>query len=462
MSTHPSSFRDPAGLVLQGHGRIFRTIETCARDDFARLNASGLLRSLAREGKLVDSQAIGAEDMPQDLLATLPAGDRLFLEHPRLPFVSYPYEWPFALLKRAALHHLDVQLELLNSDFTLCDASAYNVQFRGTRPVFIDVLSIRPYKQGSYWAGYRQFCEQFLNPLLLAAKVGVPFQAWYRGHAEGLPVNEMARLLPASSRLSPRLQLHVYLHARMSGSARGAAGSAGGKPMTKSALVWLVGNMRACVAALQSPVGRSTWGGYATQAPYTAQAAERKHTFVAAYVAALRPELLLDLGCNSGDYSATALAAGARRVIGTDLDLNALDEAVKAADGQSLDFLPLFLDVLDPSPGQGWAGRERQSFQDRLQAQGLLALALLHHMVIGRNVPLPQAVDWLVSLAPTGVIEFVPKTDPMVQHMLSAREDIFADYTEAHFCQCLAQRATLVRSERISDTGRAVFQYERT
>lgn len=178
----------------------------------------------------------------------LAEGRRRFLEHSPQPFISYPYEWPFVLLQRAALHHIDLQLELLSSDFTLCDASAYNVQFQGTRPVFIDVRSIRPYQPGSCWAGCRQFCEQFLNPLLLTAKLGVPYQAWYRGHAEGMPVAEMARLLPARSHLSPRLQLHVHMHARMATAANTrlpGTGPASARPMTKSAQVWLLNNMRA-------------------------------------------------------------------------------------------------------------------------------------------------------------------------------------------------------------------------
>ncbi|MCH8816049.1 MAG: class I SAM-dependent methyltransferase, partial [Chloroflexi bacterium] len=92
------------------------------------------------------------------------------------------------MLRRAALHYLDLHLDLLERNFTLSDASAYNIQFRGTRPVFIDVLSIRPYREGEYWTGYRQFCEQFLNPLLLVAVSGIPYQAWFRGNIEGIPV----------------------------------------------------------------------------------------------------------------------------------------------------------------------------------------------------------------------------------------------------------------------------------
>ena len=121
---------------------------------------------------------------------------RYLLEHARIGYVSFPYEWSFPALKAAALLHLDLHLELLEHDVTLSDASAYNVQFQGARPIFIDVLSLRRYREGEYWLGHRQFCEQFLNPLLLRALAGVPHNAWYRGSLEG---HRRARDRPAAA-----------------------------------------------------------------------------------------------------------------------------------------------------------------------------------------------------------------------------------------------------------------------
>ena len=105
------------------------------------------------------------------------------LEHPRVPFISYPYEWSASLLRKAALHHLDTQLEALERGFTLSDATAYNVQFVGPKPVFIDHLSFRPYRDGEIWAGHRQFCMQFLNPLIIWSRLGIAPNPWYRGNS---------------------------------------------------------------------------------------------------------------------------------------------------------------------------------------------------------------------------------------------------------------------------------------
>src|SRR5690606_24922064 len=124
---------------------------------------------LVEKGRLVPTREVDA-----GVLGALASDPSMVLQHERLPFISYPYEWSFPLLKAAAILHLTVQLDALEADFSLSDSTAYNVQFDGVRPVFIDVLSFRKYHDGEVWAGHRQFCEQFLNPLLLRSYFGIP------------------------------------------------------------------------------------------------------------------------------------------------------------------------------------------------------------------------------------------------------------------------------------------------
>ena len=75
------------------------------------------------------------------------------LQHPKLPFMSRPYEWRFTALKHAARLHLDVQIRCLEQNVTLSDASAYNVQFEGPKPIFIGSLPFRHYHEGEFWIG---------------------------------------------------------------------------------------------------------------------------------------------------------------------------------------------------------------------------------------------------------------------------------------------------------------------
>jgi ribosomal protein L11 methylase PrmA len=171
--------------------------------------------------------------------------------------------------------------------------------------------------------------------------------------------------------------------------------------------------------------------------------------------------MLWDIGCNTGDYAGVALAAGVDAVVGFDFDQGALEIAFSRAKEENLNFLPLFLDAANPPPSQGWAQGERLGLGQRANADALMALALIHHLAIGRNIQLPAAVDWLVGLAPVGVIEFVQKTDPMVQTLLQLREDIFDDYSEETFLNTIQRRADIVHVETVSANGRRLFWYTR-
>jgi ribosomal protein L11 methylase PrmA len=430
-----------------------------AADSFSQASQSGVLRRLVEQGKLVDfadvtekAPALGLEQA------------RVLLSHPRIPFISYPYEWSFSLHKAAALFHLDLQLDLLAEGFTLSDATAYNVQFDGTRPVFIDHLSVRPYVDGEIWAGHRQFCMQFLNPLLMWSLLDVPPNHWFRGSLEGIAPEELARILPLRKRLSWTVLTHVVAQAAIQNrSVKATTGSAQYRDarLPRTGFEGILRGLRSTIAKLEVPSHRTVWGEYAGNTSYGAPEAQEKHRFVKEMVAATKPDLLYDLGCNSGDYSKSALEAGARKVIGFDFDHGALEIAYRRAREDNLDLLPVWLDAANPSPAQGWGQAERMGMSARAKPQALLALAFVHHIAIGRNVPLEMATDWLVSLAPAGVIEFPHKEDPMVQVLLSQRPDIFPEYDNAAFAKILSARARIVKAADVLPT-RTLYWFERT
>lgn len=425
---------------------------------YLALRRSGLYDDLAAEGWLIASEAAQGHDVPY-----APDGG-LVLEHPRIPFVSYPYEWPFALLKRAALLQLDVHLRALDADLTLIDASAYNIQFRGPKPVFIDTLSFRPYVEGEIWAGQQQFYDQFLNPLLLMAKAGAAYHAWYRGAQEGIGTEDLARLLGPWHKASLRVLMHVTLPASMQARSRNAARSKAPTKVprvSKAGLRNILGQLRDWIDGLTPKGGSSDWASYDRQNSYDPAEADEKKTLLREFVQRYRPATVWDMGCNSGVYSEALLEAGSSRIIGFDADHNALASAVDRATTKGLDFLPLHLDLANPSPDQGWAQVERGGLQRRADADGIVALALEHHLAIGRNVPLPRLTEWLVGLAPRGVIEFVPKSDPMIRRMLALRQDIFPDYSIDAFEASLGAVSRIAARRTISRTGRALFIYER-
>lgn len=450
----PGSFRDPSAYVLMaGQDRVFRVLNDTAFEHYTFARNSGAYDNLVRKGWLLPAE-------PAEPMAGI---DGHVLAQPRLPFISYPYEWPFELLKKAALLHLDLQISALEQGVTLSDASAYNVQFKGVQPIFIDVSSLQRYEEGSYWIGQRQFTEQFLLPLLLTSYFGVPFNSWYRGNLDGIPLTDFTSLLRWPQKLSLNNLMFVVMPARLKdGGSNRIGNTTKGRKLPKQALHHLLARLRSWIARL-SPRSRSStvWENYETDNSYLAHEEVAKKEFVAETTQRMKPTTVWDVGCNTGLYAEVALQSGAKRVIGFDSDHSALSRAVERAEKKNLELLPLYLDAVNPSPNQGWAQTERSGFTGRSSADMVLALAVSHHVIVGRNVPLPMFVDWLVSMAASGIVEFVPKNDPMIQRMLRFRPDIFDAYSAQDFEAALTSHASIVASRTISSSGRTLYAYTR-
>ncbi len=455
----PGSFRDPSGRIYQVGGQVFRTITDYAAKDYEFVRDTGVLERLCDDGKVIASKSVS-----RDVLGFEGRSARYVVEHPRLPFISYPYEWSFPALKAAALLHLDVHIAALDAGVTLSDATAYNVQFLGANPVFIDLLSFRQYREGEIWTGHRQFCEQFVNPLLLRAKLGVTHNAWYRGTQEGISARDLHQVLPWTKKLSRNVLIHVVAQSALqkSATASGARNAIGNASLPLSALQKMLSGLRQWIETLEpADTGKTVWQNYAGSHSYTDDEVEGKKKFIAEFAAETKPSVIWDLGCNSGDYSKVALENGAEYAVGFDFDHGALERAFARARAEDLKFQATFFDGANPSPNQGWSENERQGLAARANADVLVALALIHHFAIGKNLPLRGVVNWLVGLAPEGVIEFVPKGDPMVNELLALREDIFPNYTEKGFVQYLTDCAEIVTTSVPTKSGRKMFRYKR-
>lgn len=455
----PGSFRDPSGRIYQIDGQIFRTITDYAAKDYEFVRDTGVLEHLCDDGKVIASKSVS-----RDVLGFEGRSARYVVEHPRLPFISYPYEWSFPALKAAALLHLDVHMAALDAGVTLSDATAYNIQFLGANPVFIDLLSFRQYREGEIWTGHRQFCEQFVNPLLLRAKLGITHNAWYRGTQEGISARDLHRMLPWTKKLSRNVLIHVVAQSTLqkSATASGVRNAISSASLPLSALKKMLFGLRQWIETLEpADTGKTVWQNYAGSHSYTDDEVEGKKKFIAEFAAETKPSVIWDLGCNSGDYSKVALENGAEYAVGFDFDHGALERAFVRARTENLKFQATFFDGANPSPNQGWCENERQGLAARANAGALVALALVHHLAIGKNLPLRDVVNWLVGLAPEGVIEFVPKGDPMVNELLALRDDIFPDYTEEIFVQYLMDCAEIVTTSAPTKSGRKLLRYKR-
>lgn len=446
----PGSFRDPSGFVFRRDGVLYRQVNASYRDDFELLHASGLYDALVAAELIVPHAEVSLDLRHSD------DAFRIIAPEP-IPFVSYPYEWSFGQLKDAALLTLRIQREALERRMSLKDASAFNIQFRGCRPVFIDTLSFEAWLEGRPWVAYRQFCQHFLAPLALMSRVDVRLGQLLRTYLDGIPLDLASRLLPWRSRLSFPLLTHVHLHAKS--QARFAATPVKGSSMTVSrlSLIGLLDSLRKAVERMTWSPSGTEWADYYANTNYEPGAMARKTELVAGYLDRVRPSSVWDLGANTGAFSRLASARGAATVA-FDIDPAAVEKNYRdgVRDGER-HLLPLLLDATNPSPGLGWENDERLPLAERGPADMLLALALVHHLAIGNNVPLDRIARFLARIGRWLAIEFVPKEDSQVQRLLASREDVFASYDVGSFEAAFRQYFTIESSERIEGSERTLY-----
>ena len=451
------SFRDPDTRVFRHNGAIFRCLSPRARDDWHRLAASTFYDQLIRTRAVVATEQV--EDV--SVLPPLDAKWAAVLRHETVPVISYPYEWPFGMLKDAALLQLEVILAALGEGMTLKDATPYNIQWFGAQPRFIDLGSFTRYEPGEPWVGYRQFCSQFLYPLFLQAYKGVPPQAWMRGHLEGIEAEHCRALLSLRDYLRPGVLTHVYLHAkaqtRHEASERDVRQDLRSAGFGAALITHNINQLRRIVERLAWTPARSTWSEYAREHSYADEDLRRKSDFVQRVVASRRWTLVWDLGCNTGTYSRLA-AEHAAYVLALDADQLAIERLYAALKHEGCDtILPLLADVADPSPGLGWRGVERHPLGDRGTPDLILCLALLHHLVIGRNIPIADFVEWVAGFGADVILEFVARGDPMVTTLLRNRPAHNIDYSTEALERALTTHFALVTPEPLTSGTRTLY-----
>jgi hypothetical protein len=445
-----SSFRDPSGFVFRHDGAIYRQVNQRYRSAYDRLVASGLAAHLEAQGHLLPfeeaDRSLGRSDDAYKVLRPQPLG-----------FVSYPYEWCPAQLRDAALLTLKVQQAALDHGMTLKDASAYNVQFVGSRPVFIDHLSFDLYEAGAPWQGYRQFCQHFLTPLALACLVDVRLTQLLRVHLDGIPLDLAAGLLPWRSHLRLSLLAHVHLHTRSQARYRDTAAATRPRAIAPAQLRALVRHLGAAVQRLRWRPPQTEWADYYTETNYTADALRDKQRRVAAYLDRTAPRTVWDLGGNIGLMSRLASGRGIPTVC-FDVDPVAVERNYQQGRAESdRGLLPLWLDLTNPSPALGWANRERDSLAARGPADLVMALALVHHLAISNNLPFDRLAEDLARLGRWLLVEFVPKEDSQVQRLLATRADIFDRYAPVPFETAFARHFEIHDRAPIAGSQRTLY-----
>ncbi|CAN5370335.1 nodulation protein NoeA [soil metagenome] len=433
-----SSFRDPSGFVYREDGRIRRFVAPEYAPTLDLLVSCGLYDKLVAAKILIAHKEIDGADR--------------IIEPELVETISYPYEWCFGQYKAAALTTLRLQRAAINHGLSLKDASAFNIQFHEGNPALIDTLSFEPYIEGGPWKAYHQFCSHFLAPLAVMSHVDIRLGKLMAEYIGGFPIDLASKLLPGTTKLNSGLAMHLHLHAKMSG--KGGSDKREAK-VSKVALMGIVESLQKTIEKLDWNPEGTVWADYYSETNYSDDAMLAKRDLVGKYIRQVNPEVVWDLGANSGEFSNIA-AETARHVVAWDFDEAAVEKNFRDPK-RSKSVLPLIVDLTNPTPGLGWAGKERDSFMERANPDCVLALALVHHLAIANNVPLEEIGRFLGTLSKNLIIEFVPKSDSQVKRLLSTREDIYVDYNESGFASAFEKTFEIVNRESVRGTDRTLF-----
>lgn len=461
LAADPGSFRDVENRVYIKGNRVLRGVSQSALAHWTELSAQDFYKKSESRGDVIATRLLPASDPVAK--AVLKDGWTGVLEHDRVPFISYPYEWSVSMLRDAALLHLRLIERAVKADWSLKDATAYNVQFIGAKPVFIDIVSFEPRKEGEPWYGYRQFCMMFLIPLMIRAHLDIDHLPMLRSNLEGISPVEASKLFRLSKGFKKGVSSHILLPAKVENSIASkerddAEAKTRSATQKKDRIIALVQSIRRLIKKLDFGINHTTWSHYEKTHSYDDVEFQKKIDFVRRSAATDSWDTAMDIGCNTGTFS-KLISPFSKLVISADGDHNAVEQLYlreNEADNVG-NIMPLVMNLANPSPSQGWAGTERRALGERAKPQLILCLALIHHIAISANVPISAFLEWLRSFDSKLVIEFVTRQDDMVKKLLTNKTIDYDHYTLEIFESEVKKRFKIIDSENLKGGHRKIF-----
>ena len=465
-----ASFRDPAGRLIRRGDSLVRAVYPSGLANLKAFQSSATVGRLSAEGRFIAAEEVGsplAAELKREL--SLP-DDAVVLRHERVSFPCYAYEWPAEMLAAAAELTLDLAEGLLEEGLGLKDATPFNVLFRGPQAVFVDVLSVESRTPGDpVWRAYAQFVRTFLLPLVAYRHFHLGPDQVFTGRREGLAPEDVYRMSGPLRRLLPPIlgfaTVPTWLASRS--EARGPQLYKARHTEPEKARFILRSRLRGLRKAVRRACGSATsshWTGYADSLPSYSEEQERaKKEFVRRWLEEERPQSLLDIGCNTGEYSVEAAAAGGR-VVALDADAAVAGRLYRRASAGGLPILPLVVNIAQPSPATGWLNHECPSFLERARGQfdAVLMLAVLHHLMVTERVPLEAVLDLAADLTRDWLlIEFIAPRDPMFRRIVHGREELHADLDRSRFEAAAQRRFRIARSLALPASERTLYLLRR-
>ena len=453
------TFRDPEGsLVLQGEVAV-RRVRPHAREATLRLLEAPFYQRAVERGDIVATTVIDDPDVLQ-------------LHHPRIPVPTYPWEWTPTQWLRAAELTLQLCEEALPDGRILKDATPLNILFLGPRPVLVDVLSFDRHDPGDpIWLAYGQFVRTFLLPVLMNKLLHWPL-ALSLFRRDGYEPAELYPLLNWRRRLSPvalwPITLPTWMESRAKSSTPAAPKVSKDPELVTHTLCNTLKSLRRRMQGAMPRFSASSWSEYGgTLTHYTPEQSVAKQQWVRAVAESTRPARALDIGANTGEYSALLARAGVE-VVALERDGAAAERIFRMAEAEKLPVQVIHADFARPTPAAGWQNAESSALLPRLagpidegQFDLILMLAVIHHLVLLDQIPLASIVALLHRLTRRHlIVEWVPPTDPMFQDLMRGREDLYGNLAEADLLAACAGLFQVTQQQTIGN-GRTLFLFEK-
>lgn len=454
MRRHPSSYRDPSGFVYQENGIFYRQINPVYFKEYKAATSSGVYQKLFDKKWLIPHEELRSDE------------EKIIILPEQLDFVTYPYEWSFNQYKHAAQLTLRIQIFLLENNFSLKDASAFNVTFHKGKAVFIDTLSIEKYKENNPWRALKQFNEHFFGPLLLAQKYGSSFLKTLQHSINGIDLSEVKRQLPFTSRFHPIIYSHIHLLSKSDGKKPTENNDEKKISLSKISQIKMLQALEQHIDAMASKEN-TEWSSYYNQINYQEASFQNKKKLIKLWCAEVEATKIIDLGGNDGTF-AKELLNQASQIIISDIDQPAIDQCyLNQLKSKEQRLIPIVCDLMQPSPSIGFQNSERDSFTSRVisfQPDLSMALALIHHITLTGNVPFEMSASYFSKLSHYLIIEFPDRDDSWVKFILDSKRDarhLFDDYSISAFAKAYQQHFKLIKSEKIEGTERTLFLFKR-
>lgn len=469
------SFRDPSGHVVVSGDRVLRFVKDRGKDHLLAFLASPAATRMVNARILIQTSIVAgalAEELlnahSQHRFASRDVS--LVVEHEKVTFQSFPYEWPPEMLHAAARLTLRIAEEVLPEGFWLKDATPYNILFRGPHPIFVDVLSFeRRNPLDPVWLANAQFIRTFLLPLVLNKIHGIDIHRSLSLHRDGIEPEEVYRHCGTVRRFLPPVLTLVSVPTWLNrlvdvSNPRLYEPKLVGDPDKARFIARSVLRRASRILAGLSPAEhKSRWTEYTTFCPHEPDYVRAKDDFVATVLRDFSPARLLDIGCNTGRYSVMA-AQGGSAVVAIDQDPSVVGILWRTAERNGLNILPLVVNIAQPSPSLGWRNSEYRSFLDRARGEfdAVFMLAFLHHLLLGEGIQLSEVVDLAAELTTDlFLIEFIPPEDRMLQIVARGREFLCRGMTMNLFESEFNARFEMIRRQKIGDSGRIIYLFRK-